>query len=198
MSDTHSDRARKKDLAVIGSRTLQREAKDVLDRIEKTGEPVVVLRHGTPVAALVPVDEERAKEIALATAVRLRRQTSESDDEDREPKPFAVAQGEDEAEAEVAVEVQPVEGSVVEVKGIHTAVDAAVEKIMARGDAGGTIVGRQSHFGAPMRIDMQQRSTSSTAAGLAEQIRRQAEALAAMLAKLEAEGSGKPTSPHGG
>ena len=50
---------------MIGSRALQRDTKDVMDRVEN-GESMVILRHGRPVAALVPIDREQAEVLALA------------------------------------------------------------------------------------------------------------------------------------
>jgi prevent-host-death family protein len=55
-------------MALIGSRTLQRNTKEILDKVENDGEAVVILRHGRPAAALVPIDQERAEALVLATS----------------------------------------------------------------------------------------------------------------------------------
>jgi prevent-host-death family protein len=70
-------------MALIGSRTLQRNTKEILDDIERDGEPVVILRHGQPVAALIPVDQEHAEALVLATSPEFseRPRVRESSDE---------------------------------------------------------------------------------------------------------------------
>src|SRR5438094_6314707 len=78
--------------SLIGSRTLQRQTKDVLDHIEQVGEPVVILRYGRPAAALVPIDEEEAKALLLASSVRERR--GETPGGHPTATPFAVSERE--------------------------------------------------------------------------------------------------------
>jgi prevent-host-death family protein len=60
-------------MALIGSRTLQRNTKTILDDLERDGEPAVIVRHGRPVAALVPIDQEQAEALVLATSPEFRR-----------------------------------------------------------------------------------------------------------------------------
>jgi len=54
-------------MALIGSRALQRNTRDVLDAVER-GETQVIMRHGRPVAALVPIDEQEAQQLVLTTS----------------------------------------------------------------------------------------------------------------------------------
>jgi prevent-host-death family protein len=51
---------------IVGLRQLSRETRDVLEQLEQDGEPVVVTRHGKPIAALTAVSEEQAAAFALA------------------------------------------------------------------------------------------------------------------------------------
>ncbi len=55
-------------MAIIGMRELLRDPTRVFDAIEKQREPVLVTNRGRPVAALYPVDANRAEELMLATA----------------------------------------------------------------------------------------------------------------------------------
>jgi antitoxin (DNA-binding transcriptional repressor) of toxin-antitoxin stability system len=59
-------------MALIGSRVLQRDMRSILDAIEEHGETVVVLRHGRPVAALVPIDDEQAEALVLGSSREFR------------------------------------------------------------------------------------------------------------------------------
>ena len=80
---------------LVGSRALQRDAKEVLDRVQHGGESIVIVRHGLPAAALVPIDQEHAEALVLASSpeMRRRRQLRESAPE-RTTRPFAVAERE--------------------------------------------------------------------------------------------------------
>lgn len=53
-------------MPVVGLRQLSRETREVIEQLEKDGEPVVVTRHGKPIAALTPVSEQDAAALALA------------------------------------------------------------------------------------------------------------------------------------
>lgn len=55
-------------MAIIGMRELQRDPKGVFQRLTDTHEPILITNHGHPVAALYPVDAQRAEELMLATA----------------------------------------------------------------------------------------------------------------------------------
>lgn len=53
-------------MPVIGIRKLAREMRDVVDELKETGEPVIVARHGEPVAIMVPAEGERLVEAEMA------------------------------------------------------------------------------------------------------------------------------------
>lgn len=55
-------------MAAITVRKLSRDTASVIDTLEATGEPVLVVRKGKPVAALTAIDAERVEDIALSTA----------------------------------------------------------------------------------------------------------------------------------
>jgi antitoxin (DNA-binding transcriptional repressor) of toxin-antitoxin stability system len=55
-------------VATITARKLSRETAAVIDTLLATGEPVLIIRGGRPVAALVAVDWERIVDITLGTA----------------------------------------------------------------------------------------------------------------------------------
>jgi len=79
-------------MSLIGSRTLHRNTKDILDHLQQTGEPVVVMRYGRPAAALVPIDEQEATTLLLASSPALReRRAARAEFPDSESIPFAVA-----------------------------------------------------------------------------------------------------------
>lgn len=55
-------------MAMISVRDLQRNAKDIFDKIEDDSEPVVITRRGRPIAALTPVNQAQAEAILVATS----------------------------------------------------------------------------------------------------------------------------------
>jgi antitoxin (DNA-binding transcriptional repressor) of toxin-antitoxin stability system len=55
-------------MAAITVRKLSRDTASVIDTLEATGEPVLVVRKGKPVAALTAIDAERVEDIALSSA----------------------------------------------------------------------------------------------------------------------------------
>lgn len=82
-------------MSLIGSRTLHRKTKDILDQLQETGEPVVVMRYGRPAAALVPIDEQEATTLLLASSPELRkRREARAELPDSEGIPFAIAERE--------------------------------------------------------------------------------------------------------
>ena len=93
MSDTNAQIAPHQVSSLIGSRTLQRRTKEVLDHVEQVGEPVVILRYGRPAAALVPIDEEQAKSLLLAASVRAHHEAEGAHESDDTPS-FAVSERE--------------------------------------------------------------------------------------------------------
>lgn len=67
-------------MASITMRKLVRDTASVIDQLSETGEPVLIVRKGQPVAALVPVDTERAENIALATAPQFKASLARTDE----------------------------------------------------------------------------------------------------------------------
>lgn len=55
-------------MGTIGIRDLSRNASRVIDQVSSTGSPMIVTKHGRPVAALVAVDPEALEDFVLATA----------------------------------------------------------------------------------------------------------------------------------
>ena len=55
-------------MGTIGIRDLSRNASQVIDRVSSTGSPMIVTKHGRPVAALVAVDPDALDDFVLATA----------------------------------------------------------------------------------------------------------------------------------
>jgi prevent-host-death family protein len=100
MSDKLGEQA--EGMSLIGSRTLHRNTKDVLDHVQHAGESVVILRRGRPAAVLAPIDEEHAKAVVLASSPQLQEsRVARAAEEGSESQPFAVAEreitGEEEA-----------------------------------------------------------------------------------------------------
>jgi prevent-host-death family protein len=52
----------------VDARDLARKTDEVLDEVERTGRPTLVMRNGRPVAALVAIDEAGLEDFVLATA----------------------------------------------------------------------------------------------------------------------------------
>lgn len=55
-------------MAIFKMRELLRNPEKVFETVDEHNEPCLITRHGEPVAALVPVDKDRAEEFVLATA----------------------------------------------------------------------------------------------------------------------------------
>jgi prevent-host-death family protein len=55
-------------VGTIGIRDLSRNASRVIDQVSATGSPMIVTKHGRPVAAVVAVDPEALEDFVLATA----------------------------------------------------------------------------------------------------------------------------------
>ena len=55
-------------MTTVTARDLARKTADVLDDVEKSGRPALVVRNGRPVAALVPIDETELEDFVLASA----------------------------------------------------------------------------------------------------------------------------------
>jgi len=55
-------------MGTIGIRDLSRNASQVIDQVSSTGNPMIVTKHGRPVAAVVAVDADALEDFVLATA----------------------------------------------------------------------------------------------------------------------------------
>lgn len=55
-------------MGMIGIRDLSRNASRVIDRVAGTGDPMIVTKHGRPVAAVIAVDPDALEDFLLATA----------------------------------------------------------------------------------------------------------------------------------
>jgi prevent-host-death family protein len=55
-------------LGTIGIRDLSRNASQVIDQVSSTGSPMIITKHGRPVAAVVAVDADALEDFVLATA----------------------------------------------------------------------------------------------------------------------------------
>ena len=64
----------------VGVRDLANRASAVLEQLEETGRPVLVTRHGRPVAVLSAIDEEAFHDYVLASAPEFVRDRSEAED----------------------------------------------------------------------------------------------------------------------
>ena len=53
-------------MGTIGIRDLSRNASQVIDRVSSTGNPMIVTKHGRPVAALIAVDPDALEDFVLA------------------------------------------------------------------------------------------------------------------------------------
>jgi prevent-host-death family protein len=52
----------------FGIRDLQRRPSEIVDRVDKTGRPVLVTRRGRPAAVLMPLDQDALEDFVLANA----------------------------------------------------------------------------------------------------------------------------------
>ena len=55
-------------MASVTMRNLSRHAGDVVEEVVRSGRPALVTRHGRPVAALIPVNDEQLEDWILANA----------------------------------------------------------------------------------------------------------------------------------
>ena len=55
-------------MGTIGIRDLSRNTSQVIDQVSSTGSPMIVTKHGRPVAAVVAVDPDALEDFVLATA----------------------------------------------------------------------------------------------------------------------------------
>jgi prevent-host-death family protein len=54
-------------MTLMGIRDFSRKVSGCIERVEETGKPLVLTRHGRPVAALVPVNSDVFEELVLTT-----------------------------------------------------------------------------------------------------------------------------------
>ncbi len=66
-------------MTTVNARDLARNTADVLDEVEKTGHPTLVIRNGRPVAALVAIDEAGLEDFVLGSAPEYARGMQEAD-----------------------------------------------------------------------------------------------------------------------
>ncbi len=55
-------------MPIVGIRELARRASSLLEQVERTGERILVTRHGRAVALIVPLDSEEFEDFVLANA----------------------------------------------------------------------------------------------------------------------------------
>ncbi len=63
----------------VSVRELGRNASRVVNEVAKSGRPALVTRHGTPVVALVPIDEGALEDFILANAPEFVRDMRQAD-----------------------------------------------------------------------------------------------------------------------
>ena len=80
-------------MALIGSRTLQQNTSEMLDKAE-SGEPVVILRHGKPTTALVPIDQKTAEMLVFTSSPEFTERFKAREGMERTTEPFAVSERE--------------------------------------------------------------------------------------------------------
>ena len=54
-------------MGTIGIRDLSRNASQVIDQVSSTGSPMIVTKHGRPVAAVIAVDPDALEDFVLTT-----------------------------------------------------------------------------------------------------------------------------------
>jgi len=66
-------------METVGVRDLANRASAVLEQLEETGQPILVTRHGRPVAVLSAIDQEALHDYVLASAPEFSRDRSEAE-----------------------------------------------------------------------------------------------------------------------
>ena len=69
-------------MAIVGIRELSQYTTRVLRKLERTGEPVIVTRHGHPVGVLTKADETELESVILATAPEHRKRSRRAREND--------------------------------------------------------------------------------------------------------------------
>lgn len=68
-------------MSTVSIRDLSNNASAVIDEVATSGRPAVVTKHGRPVAAVVPIDQEALEDWVLASAPELVAAMAEADAE---------------------------------------------------------------------------------------------------------------------
>jgi prevent-host-death family protein len=113
-------------MPIVGLRDLSRNTREVIEQLEKDGEPVVVTRHGKPIAMLKGVAEEDAATLSLAAVPANRESRIRAAEE--------IAAGEGESATALLRELEEDDADGVEAIEIPTSVTAKLVDIVL-GDA---------------------------------------------------------------
>lgn len=70
----------------VGVRELSRRTSALVDRVRRTGRPIVVTKHGAPAVALVEIDRYALEDLILATVPEFTRGLKRADAELRRGK----------------------------------------------------------------------------------------------------------------
>ncbi len=68
-------------MAAVGLRKLSRETREVIEQLEESHEPVLIVRRGKPIAALVAVDGENLNQLLLASLPEFVEERHKADEE---------------------------------------------------------------------------------------------------------------------
>ncbi len=68
-------------MPVVGVRELGRKVSKVIGTVERTGEPVIVTRHGKPTVAVLPLDAKRLEALTIAAAPKLAQDMARADED---------------------------------------------------------------------------------------------------------------------
>ncbi len=68
-------------VSTVSIRDLANNASAVVDEVSTSGRPAVVTKHGKPVAAVVPIDQEALEDWVLANAPEFVANMAEADEE---------------------------------------------------------------------------------------------------------------------
>lgn len=68
-------------MPTISIRDLARRPSRVVDDVVETGRPAIITRHGKPVGAVVPIDEDQLEDFVLANAPEYVASMDEADED---------------------------------------------------------------------------------------------------------------------
>src|SRR4051794_528582 len=99
-------------MAAVGLRKLSRETREVIERLEESREPVLIVRRGKPIAALVAVDGENLNQLLLAGLPEFVEERRRADEElaNSQTRPLGEVMAEIEANEPEDEEELPEEG----------------------------------------------------------------------------------------